>query len=156
LWLLWFGLLSAGSEAAAAYRTEEAVVEAVIDGDTVLLEDGRKVRYIGIDTPEVRRQVGDDWVYDPKPLAEAATALNQTLVQGKRVRLEVLTEAEHDRYGRLLAYLFVGPVFVNERLVEEGFAKLYTRRPHLKYYSDLKAALAKAKAMRLGLWSDKR
>jgi endonuclease YncB( thermonuclease family) len=55
-----------------------------------------------------------------------------------------------------LAYLFVGSVFVNERLVEEGFAELYIRRPHLKYYPNLKAAQAKAKAKRLGIWSDQR
>lgn len=87
----------------------------VIDGDTidVQLADGSvvRVRYIGIDTPERDEACGP-----------AATAANQQLVGGQRVRLEK-DVSETDQFGRLLRYVYVGDVFVNAELVRQGEAE---------------------------------
>ena len=64
----------------------EATVRRVVDGDTIELMDGRLVRYIGIDAPEVRRREGERWVMDPEPFGLAATEANKRLVEGKWVR----------------------------------------------------------------------
>ena len=74
---------------------DEDKVARIIDGDTVVMGDGRKVRYIGIDTPER----GD-------PYYKEATAANSRLVKSKKVSLEYDKE-ERDRYGRTLAFLFL-------------------------------------------------
>jgi len=96
---------------------QEAKVGRVVDGDTIELTDGRLVRYIGIDAPEVRRRArpgdrewrtggGNRWVEDPQPFGHAATEANRALVEGKRVRLEYDVQTR-DRFGRLLAYVYV-------------------------------------------------
>ncbi len=125
----------------------------VIDGDTVRLANGTLVRYLGVNAPEIRRKVKRKWVYDPKPFSEEATSYNRKLVEGKKVRIEFDPEERDDRYGRLLAYVFVGPVFANEKMIENGLAKLYVIPPHIKYRARLRDAEQKAKAHRLGIWS---
>ena len=79
----------------------------VVDGDTIEIEGGQKVRYIGIDTPET---------VDPsRPVGcygKEASDKNKELVEGKIVRLEK-DISETDRYGRLLRYIYVGDIFVN-------------------------------------------
>lgn len=92
----------------------EAVVERVIDGDTVELEDGSRVRYLLIDTPESTN--GKDDCYGTE-----ATQFNRQLVEGKTIHLEYDVECE-DRYGRLLAYVEVDDREVNTLLVERGYA----------------------------------
>ena len=104
----------------------------VIDGDTVKLSNGRLMRYIGIDTPEVRIKTNKEFVYNPQPLSLEAKQFNRQLVEGKQVRVEFDVE-RFDRYGRILGYCFVGDIFVNQALIEEGYAVLYTRPPNIKY-----------------------
>ena len=123
----------------------------VIDGDTVELSDGRHVRYIGIDTPEVRRHEGTQWVVDPEPYAREATEANRRLVEGKPVRLEYDVET-HDRYGRLLAYVYVGDVMVNAKLMEDGYAQPMTIPPNVKYVERFKQLASEARQQRRGLW----
>ncbi len=129
-------------------------VSRVIDGDTIELEGGELVRYIGVDTPETRRRVGDQWVKDPEPFGHAATKANRKLVEGRRVRLEYDVQS-HDRYGRLLAYVFVGDVMVNAKLLEEGYAQLLTIPPNVKYVEDFRRLAAEARAQRRGLWGNR-
>jgi micrococcal nuclease len=118
----------------------------VVDGDTVVLSDGRTIRYIGVDTPERGR-----------PFYEAAKNFNRKLVQGKVMELEFDIE-RYDRYGRLLAYVFVRDargkrIFVNAELVSNGFAKVYTKPPNVRY-ADLFVRLQEdAREKRRGLWS---
>ncbi|MFA7676690.1 MAG: thermonuclease family protein [Candidatus Omnitrophota bacterium] len=126
-------------------------VDKVIDGDTVRLEGGKLLRYIGIDTPETRIKEADKFVYSPQPFALEATEFNRRLVQGKRVRVELDIE-KTDRYGRLLGYCFVGDVFVNAELLREGFAVLYTYPPNVKYADVLVASQKEARQQRKGLW----
>lgn len=91
----------------------EGVVESVIDGDTVRMLDGTRVRYLLIDTPEVSPPE-ECW-------GSEATIYNRDLVEGKTVQL-TYDEACQDQYGRTLAYLSVDGVEVNSRLVEFGHA----------------------------------
>ncbi len=88
-----------------------AVVSRVIDGDTIELEGGEQVRYVGIDTPE-----------SGQPGFTAATERNTELVNGKTVTLDVCEDEPLDPYGRTLAYVIVGTTVVNEVLLVEGLA----------------------------------
>lgn len=118
----------------------------VIDGDTVEAENGEKVRYIGINTPETK---------DPRKGVECfgkeAYEFNRDLVEGKLVTLEK-DIGERDKYGRLLRYVWVGNTLINEELVKQGFASVVTYPPDVKYYKRLLDAQNYAKDNYLGLW----
>ncbi len=124
----------------------------MIDGDTVELSDGRLARYIGINAPEVRHRVDHHWVRDPEPFADEATEANRRLVEGKVVRLEYDVQT-HDRYGRLLAYVYVGAVMVNEELVRLGYAQPMTIPPNVKYAEAFRALADEARRAGRGLWA---
>ncbi len=129
----------------------DVTVRRVIDGDTVELSDGQRVRYIGIDTPEVSRRRGNQWVRDPEPMGHEATERNRQLVEGRPVRLEQDVQP-HDKYGRLLAYVYVGELMVNETLLREGFAQLLTIPPNVKHVERFRRAVQDAREARRGLW----
>ena len=134
----------------AGIGREKTVVKRVIDGDTIELIDGRKVRYIGIDTPES---------VDPrKPVAcfaKEAVIKNQEFVLGKNIELEK-DISETDRFGRLLRYVYVvvgeTEMLVNEGLVREGFAKASTYPPDVKYQDRLRVVEMEAREVGRGLW----
>jgi len=126
-------------------------VQNVVDGDTIELASGRQVRYLGIDTPEVRRRQNGRWVMDPEPFAQAATEANRRLVEGKRIRLEYDVRT-HDRYGRWLAYVYVNGQMINATLLEQGYAQLLTIPPNVKYVEPFRQLAAKARQARRGLW----
>ena len=130
----------------------ELIVRRVIDGDTIELGGGRLVRYIGIDAPEVRRRVGERWIVDPEPFSRAATEANRQLVEGKAVRLEYDVQT-HDRYGRTLAYIYVGDRMVNEALLAAGYAQVMTIPPNVRYAERFRAAVKAARNARRGFWS---
>jgi micrococcal nuclease len=130
-------------------------VERIVDGDTIVIEGNKKLRYIGIDTPETT---------DPKEPAGCfgleAAIKNKELVQGKYVRLEK-DISETDRYGRLLRYVWVyespaatgSGVFVNGYLVKEGFALASTFPPDVKYASFFASLQEEARRQNKGLWN---
>ncbi|MFQ5580449.1 MAG: thermonuclease family protein [Nitrospiria bacterium] len=131
----------------------------VIDGDTIRLEDGRLVRYLGIDAPEVRRKVGGKWVYDPEPFSEEATALNRKLVEGKTVRLQIDPVRPRDRFGRLLAYVFVETdrkYFVNVEMLKQGLAKTHKLPLGTEHRKMLWSAEQMAWGNKRGVWSEKK
>ncbi|MBI3088481.1 MAG: thermonuclease family protein [Candidatus Omnitrophica bacterium] len=142
----------AGLASCSAALPEQAVVRRVIDGDTVELADGRLVRYVGIDTPEVRRRSGTGWVEDPEPFGREATEANRQLVEGRAVRLEYDVRT-HDDYGRLLAYVYVGGEMVNARLLEDGYAQLLTIPPNVKYAERFRRLAQEARRAQRGLWA---
>jgi endonuclease YncB( thermonuclease family) len=130
---------SCGLIALHLHGAESANVLQVIDGDTCRLSADRDVRYLGIDAPEK----GD-------LLAEEATQANNRLVGGKAIRLEIGKPAK-DRNGRLLAYVFVDKLFINEEMVRLGFA--YVRRPvTAKHKEALLRAQKEAQAAGRGIW----
>lgn len=128
--------------------SEESHVLRVVDGDTIELESKQKVRYIGIDTPETidpRRPVGC--------FGREASSKNKELVEGKDVRL-VKDISETDKYGRLLRYVYVGDIFVNEYLVREGYARASSYPPDVRYRDLFREAEADARINKRGLWAD--
>ncbi len=80
-----------------------------------------------------------------------ATAFNRRLVEGRRVRLEYDVE-RFDRYGRVLAYVYVGDVMVNAELVKEGFAQPMTIPPNVTYAERFRELAAEARRLGRGLW----
>lgn len=94
----------------ATWTIERAKVTAVIDGDTIEIEGGERVRYIGIDTPEI------DECYGPE-----ATKANKELVEGKEIIL-IRDVENRDKYDRLLRYVVADGRFVNAELVRLGYA----------------------------------
>lgn len=123
-------------------------VTRVVDGDTVKLESGETLRYIGIDTPETvdpRRAVGC--------FGKEASAKNKELVEGKEVRL-IKDVSETDKYKRLLRYVYVDDLFVNEYLVREGYAKASSYPPDVKYADRFREAEREAREKKRGLWAD--
>jgi len=131
-----------------------AKVAKVVDGDTIKLETGETVRYVGIDTPETK--------HPNKPVqcfGREASQINKELVEGKTILLE-RDVSETDRYGRLLRYIYLPnpeaseeAIFVNEYLVEQGYAHLLTYPPDVKYDSLLRDAEKRAREEGKGLWS---
>lgn len=125
---------------------EKAQVRRVVDGDTVELADGRRVRYIGIDTPET---------VDPRKTVQCfgreATEKNRELVEGKEVELEK-DVSETDKYGRMLRYIYVGDIFINDYLVRQGFAHASSYPPDIKYQDQFQQAEREARDNGRGLW----
>jgi len=127
------------------------MVTRVIDGDTIEVNiDGTiyKVRYIGIDTPEL-----DDERPEFRTLAQEATRLNRQLVEGKTVRLEK-DISKTDKYERLLRYVYVDDIFVNAELVRRGLAWAKTYEPDTKYQGILEKAEAEARQDKTGIWQE--
>ena len=121
---------------------EQVLVVRVIDGDTIELQDGRRVRYLGIDTPEL----GEDY-------ATEATTRNKELVDGKVVELQS-GKRDQDEYGRFLRYVYVDGVFVNAELVAQGYAKAYIFDPDERYSQVLVQLEQYAKMRGRGLWGN--
>lgn len=124
----------------------QAVVKRVIDGDTIELTDGKKVRYIGMDTPET--------VHPEKPVqcfGKEASEENKRLVEGQTIRLEK-DVSETDRYGRLLRYVYLDGIMVNDTLVRQGFAYASTYPPDVKYQDQFSTAQKEARENMRGLW----
>jgi micrococcal nuclease len=121
-------------------------VTRIIDGDTIELENGQKVRYIGMDTPETVAPNKPDGCF-----GKEASNKNRELVEGKTVRLEKDVN-ETDRYGRLLRYVYVDDMFVNEYLVREGYAFSVSYPPDIKMQEQLKEAEKYARETSKGLW----
>jgi endonuclease YncB( thermonuclease family) len=124
-----------------------SLVKHVPDGDGLKLADGRRVRYIGIDAPEVSGYDGQ-----PQLLAVEARDLNKQLVEGKWVRL-VADTSDTDRYGRMLRYVYAGDVFVNAEMVRAGLATALTVFPDEQHAAEFRQLEEQARHARLGLWA---
>jgi micrococcal nuclease len=129
---------------------KEYVVKKIVDGDTIQLESGEMVRYLGIDSPELSTRDSG-----PEFYAREAARYNKKLVFMKKVRLEFDIEKK-DQYGRLLAYVFVKDVFVNGELVKHGYAKAMVKPPNLKYKDTFVNYQKKAMEEERGLWQEKK
>ena len=148
-------LLCAGAVARAVDQSAEqgitaGVVERVVDGDTVVLVGGERIRYIGVDTPEL---------HHPKkkvqPYAREAMEFNRKLVEGQKVRLESDVDKK-DKYGRTLAYVYLEDGrFVNAELLKEGYAQLLTIPPNVRYVDLFTGLQRQAREAKKGLWGKK-
>lgn len=122
---------------------EKTKITNVIDGDTLKTENGKVIRLIGMDAPEVSR--GEECY------AVESTAKLEELVLNKEVELEK-DVSETDRYQRLLRYIWIGDSLINEVLVREGFAKVSTYPPDVKYQEKFREAEKLAREEGKGLW----
>lgn len=122
-------------------------VKYVIDGDTIVLSNNERVRYIGINSPEI---------HHPKKgyerLGNEAKEFNKKLLRDGRVRMEFDKEIR-DKYGRLLAYVFSGDIFVNAEMVRKGFARAYPISPNIRYKGLFQDLENEAKRDRAGIWA---
>jgi endonuclease YncB( thermonuclease family) len=126
----------------APVAVEELVrVKRVYDGDTVLLEDGRTVRYLGINAPEYQ-----------EPFYLKAKRLNESLVMGREIRLE-FDQEKTDGYGRVLAYVYAGNEMINARLVQEGLAHAFFIGPNRMHHTLLLRLQTQAQQRKDGIWS---
>ncbi|MCX7926734.1 MAG: thermonuclease family protein [Candidatus Omnitrophica bacterium] len=145
-----------------SYSYDNILVIRVVDGDTLVLENGQRLRLIGIDTPEIHESTklykdsqrsGKD-IRTIKQLGQKSFAFTRQLVEGKRVRLEFDIE-KTDRYGRLLAYVFLPDgTFVNAEIIKQGYANLLTYPPNVKYVDLFRQLYKEARESKRGLWAE--
>jgi micrococcal nuclease len=143
--LWWLGLWGAG----LAAGDERANVTWVDDGDTVVLADGRRVRYIGINAPEIAHARDGP---PGEPYGTDALIYNRMLVKNKTVRL-VTDREKRDHYGRWLAYVFLSDnTFVNLEMLEMGYAHVLWHHPNRAYEERLLQAQRRAMQAGKGIW----
>lgn len=124
-------------------------VRRVVDGDTLLMADGVRLRLIGINCPE---SVKPDSPVEP--FGPEASEFTRKFIGDQQVKLQFDQERE-DRFGRMLAYVFVGDMFLNEELLRAGLG----RYEHHFHYSEAmkrryRAAQDEARQSKRGIWSD--
>jgi micrococcal nuclease len=142
--VLALGLAGTLSSCAVVPATRDpGAVSRIVDGDTIVLATGQRVRYIGMDTPEMSPL---------QPFAREATQANREMVEGKTVRLEK-DVSETDRYGRLLRYVWVESTMVNLELVRRGLAEAHAYPPDTRYQILFEAAEVEARLKGLGMWA---
>lgn len=129
-------------------KEKEVVVSKVIDGDTVMLENGDIVQYLGIDAPKLKKNEGG-----PEFYAREAAKYNKSLVLMKKVRLEFDVKKK-DAQGKLLAYVYVKDKFVNAELVRLGYARADIGPPDLRHKELLLQNEKEAIAKDAGLWQE--
>jgi len=133
------------------YAKQKVKVIRVIDGDTIEIEGNIKVRYIGINTPEIYHDTTGKKTSE-QCFANESYLENKRLVEGKTVTL-MKDVSDKDKYGRLLRYVYIDDIFVNDYLIKNGFAKLMTIKPDIKYNLQFKETQTKAKENNLGIWN---
>lgn len=149
-----FMYFTSGEDAEEASTSGYIPVELVktIDGDTIrVMYEGkeRKLRYLLIDTPELNhKQQGK------QPFSEEATKRNDELLKSGNIEIEFDIGEREDKYGRLLAYVYVDGESVQQQLVEEGLARVaYIYPPNTKHLDPFKDAEGKAQQAGTGIWS---
>lgn len=155
--LAMLGILLAGPPDAAARslpaQNPEAVdtarVTAIVDGDTVTLETGADVRLTGIQAPKL--PLGRKG-FRPWPLAAEAKAALAALSRGRQVRLDY-TGRRHDRWGRLLAHVYVGEAWMQREMLLRGLARVYTFTDNRTHAAALYAAERTARRAGRGIWA---
>ena len=116
-------------------------VKKVLDGDTIVLESGDKIRYLCIDSPE-----------EGEPFHDEAKRVNDSVVLGKAVRVEFDRKAK-DRYGRHLGYVWLDTLLVNDYLLRRGLVSVYYFKPNDRYLARFVSSAKAARAKKLGIWS---
>jgi len=139
----------------------DIVVERVVDGDTLKLASGERVRLIGIDTPELHASLKLDRDAERGQMDKAtiqklgleAYKFTKKLVEGKRISLEFDVD-KYDKYDRLLAYVYLKDdgTFVNAEIVKQGYASLLTIPPNVKYADTFRKLYQEARENKRGLW----
>ncbi|MBM3256138.1 MAG: thermonuclease family protein [Candidatus Moranbacteria bacterium] len=124
-----------------------AKVVYVVDGDTIDISTGERVRYVGVDTPETKHPIKGVECF-----GREAAEKNKELILGKEVRLEK-DISDKDKYGRLLRYVYLDNLFINDYLARNGFAHAATFPPDVKFSKIFLAAEREARENLRGLWA---
>jgi micrococcal nuclease len=139
----------------SAGDVEKAKIRNVVDGDTVTLEDGRKIRFLYIDTPETVKENTPVMCFGPE-----ASTMTKKLLEGKQVWLRSDKE-KADQYGRDLRLIFLAgdntdlpERSINAILVKGGFARARFYKPNYMYQNEFKQYETEAKSKNLGVWSN--
>lgn len=178
--ILWIGLsqwlkpseeifspqISSSSQSNQSINYQDVLVVKVIDGDTFEIQNGQRVRLIGIDTPESRKnskamrdsERSKTDIETILKMGKKAKDVLSGLIAGKNVRME-FDVGKKDKYNRLLAYVYVNDatqkkIFVNERMIEMGYASPMSIPPNVKYASLFKKTFDEARLAKRGLWKD--
>ncbi len=133
-------------------KLNEYKVVRVVDGDTFVVDfNGKeeKVRLIGVDTPE---SVHVDKAKNTKE-GILVSDYTKSKLNGKTVKLE-FDVSERDKYGRLLAYVYIDGEMYNKHLLEIGYAKIATYPPNVKYVEEFKEIQKEARENKVGLWNE--
>ena len=143
------------------YKYDNILVKRAVDGDTLLLESGERVRLIGIDTPEMHEskklyrdsERSKQDIKTIQDLGKRAAEFTRNLVEGKRVRLEFDVD-RYDKYKRLLAYVYLvsDGTFVNAKIIEEGYASVMTYPPNVLHTDEFVKLYRQARENNRGLW----
>lgn len=143
-----------------SYNYSDILVKRAVDGDTLELESGEKVRLIGIDTPEMHEsnklyrdaERSRQSIQAIQKLGRQSYDFTKELVEGERVSLEFDVE-RYDKYKRLLAYAYLKDgTFVNAEIVKQGYASLLTFPPNIKYADLFLSLYQEARDNHRGLW----
>lgn len=156
--------ISARAEFIPIIPSKKPVLTYVVDGDTIAVQierDIEKVRLIGIDTPESRRNdraklQAERSKRDLKTIVQmgkqAKEALKVLLPKGTELRLEY-DARKRDKYGRLLAYVYTKDnTMINDEMLRQGYAQLLTIPPNVRYVDRFRKTLSKAQKEQRGLW----
>ena len=144
------------------YNYDNILIRKAIDGDTLILANGQRLRLIGIDTPEInmnerlysQAQRNKKDIQAIIGLGRKASEFTKRLVEGEFVKLE-FDDERYDKYGRLLAYVYLKDgTFLNAKIIEEGFAYLLTIPPNVRYTELFKRLYRQARENKRGLWSN--
>lgn len=123
-------------------------IQRVVDGDTVVLQDGQRVRLIGVDTPETKHPARP-----VEPFGPEASAFTKRAVEGRVVQLKFDRE-KIDRYQRVLAYVYVGDWCLNEELIRAGYSRCITKYPFDRSMkARFRLAEQEARQQQRGIWS---
>lgn len=144
-----------------SHSYDDILVTRAVDGDTLALENGEKVRLIGIDTPEMHESA--KLFRDARRSGQEARAIQSLgrrsyqftsgLAAGTRVRLEFDVE-KRDKYNRLLAYVYLKDGrCINAEIVKQGYASLMTIPPNVKHADEFRALYREARQKKRGLWA---
>ncbi|MFP4472360.1 MAG: thermonuclease family protein [Candidatus Omnitrophota bacterium] len=162
--LLFYGLIAWTVAGLPACRPpvdyQNVRVSYVYDGDTVQLENGEKLRLIGIDSPEaypsdkLRRDARRSGLSDELIMRQGkkASAFTRDLVSGKMVRLEFDIE-RRDKYGRLLGYVYLDEdTMLNAVIIQAGYARPMPIPPNVRYADEFDRLYQEARSAGSGLW----
>lgn len=120
---------------------KQAHVSHIVDGDTCDLSTGERVRLIGIDTPERGKLF----------YKEASQHLSELILDKDIILVKDVSET--DRYGRLLRHAYVGDVWINKKMIDDGYARLVTYPPDVAHVEEFQEAELQARMKQRGIWS---
>jgi micrococcal nuclease len=121
------------------------IVKRVIDGDTIVLDDGRHVRLIGVDAPEIKSPYSEG-----EPFGYESKAYLKRLIERRLVTIKKGPEP-YDKYNRTLAYVYLNSMLINAQIIKDGYAKAYRRFdfPEKELFISYEK---EAQAKRIGMW----